>query len=515
MLRWTDPLAAGFGSRAVWIRACTNAYPAGLDQGVEVFKGISPSASFEHADLVPRATYHYTFWNSNDGETFFQPGAVYEVGPGKAHAGIGDVPWESLQPGDTVRIHYRPAPYAEKWVICRQGEPDRWITIQGVPDSQGRLPVIDGKNATTRPHLNYWSEERGVVKIGGANSPADTLPRHILVENLEIRGGCAPNVFTGRHGQSAYFANAAAIYVEKGEHVVIRNCTLRDNGNGLFVASGSSNVVVEHCRIYGNGVVGSMLEHNSYTEARGITFQFNHYGPLRAGSLGSNLKDRSGGCVVRYNWIESGNRQLDLVDSANPAIYEWEDYRTTFVYGNVLVEPDGAGNRQICHYGGDGSDPARYRKGTLHFYHNTVVSTRTDRNTLLRLTTQDETADVRNNVVYSTLPGNQLEIINHSGIVHLRNNWIPSGWVRAFDAGAPGVVNDHGGNLAGAAPGFANAGAGLYELVSTSPCIGAGTSLHPDALPAHAVAEQYLPHARRRARTATTPPDLGAFGFSP
>ena len=47
--------------------------------------------------------------------------AVYEVGPGQALSAIGEVPWESLQPGDTVRIHWREEAYKEKWVIGRQG----------------------------------------------------------------------------------------------------------------------------------------------------------------------------------------------------------------------------------------------------------------------------------------------------------------------------------------------------------------------------------------------------------
>ncbi len=34
-----------------------------------------------------------------------QAATIYEVGPGKAYANIGDVPWESLEAGDTVLDH--------------------------------------------------------------------------------------------------------------------------------------------------------------------------------------------------------------------------------------------------------------------------------------------------------------------------------------------------------------------------------------------------------------------------
>src|SRR5205085_11016799 len=54
--------------------------------------------------------------------------ATYEVGPGKAYVNIGDVPWESLQPSDTVLIYWRSTPYKEKWVICRQGTASAPIT---------------------------------------------------------------------------------------------------------------------------------------------------------------------------------------------------------------------------------------------------------------------------------------------------------------------------------------------------------------------------------------------------
>ena len=47
--------------------------------------------------------------------------STYEVGPSKPLTAIGQVPWESLQAGDTVLIYWRSTPYEEKWVICRQG----------------------------------------------------------------------------------------------------------------------------------------------------------------------------------------------------------------------------------------------------------------------------------------------------------------------------------------------------------------------------------------------------------
>ncbi len=112
--------------------------------------------------------------------------ATYEVGPAKPLSSIGAVPWATLGAGDTVLIYWRSTPYKEKWVIARQGTAVAPITISGVAGPEGQLPIIDGANAITAPGLNYWNENRGVIKIGGSNTPSDTMPTYIDVSNLEI-----------------------------------------------------------------------------------------------------------------------------------------------------------------------------------------------------------------------------------------------------------------------------------------------------------------------------------------
>lgn len=439
--------------------------------------------------------------------------ATYEVGPGKDYANIGDVPWESLQPGDTVLIHWRSTPYREKWVICRQGTAASPIEVRGVPDAGGELPVIEGDGATTPAALNFWSEGRGVIKVGGANSPPDTMPAYITVEGLEVRSARPGYTYIGDDsGTHTYPSNAAAIYVEKGQNITIRNCVLHDCGNGLFASWETSDLLVEGCHIYGNGIEGSIYEHNNYTEASGITFQYNHFGPLRANCLGNNLKDRSGGCVIRYNWIESGNRQLDLVDSDHASIYNDSEYRKTLVYGNILIEPDGAGNRQILHYGGDSGSTGRYRKGTLYFYNNTVISTRNGRTTLMRLSTSDEHADCRNNIIYVTDPGNELSLLDEDGTLDLRNNWIKPGWANSFSG--PADVNDLGGNVEGTSPGFVDEAGRDYHLAAGSGCIDSGAALPGAVLPDHDLTRQYVEHQESEPRPVDGTLDIGAYEWS-
>ena len=203
------------------------------------------------------------------------------------------------------------------------------VTIRGVPGPNGERPILDGNGATTRAQLNYPSRVRGVIKIGAsvvpfANGTTD-MPQWIVIENLEIRGAHNPNTFTGpdrRH--RTYTSPASAIYVEFGENITVRNCDMNNNGNGFFVFSSdtiaSRNILVEGNYIHDNGNVGSNFEHNVYVEAIGITFQYNHLGTLLPGAGGNNLKDRSAGLVVRYNWIEHSNRQLDLVHAEDSVL---------------------------------------------------------------------------------------------------------------------------------------------------------------------------------------------------
>lgn len=402
-------------------------------------------------------------------------------------------------------------------MIGRAGLPSAPITVQGVRGPGGERPIISGENATTPAPLDFWNDARGLIKIGGSSIPPQTTPEWIVVEGLELRSAHDSYSFTDDRGNTATYAgNAAGLYVEYGRNIIVRDCELHDNGNGIFMGSPddnpTTNVLIEGNHLHGNGNVGSAYEHNSYTTALGIVFQDNHYGPLRPDADGNNLKDRSGGLVVRYNWIEDGNRQLDLVDAAIGSRIQLDPrYSETHVYGNVLVEGEGEGNRQIVHYGGDQADPAGYRKGTLHFYNNTVISERAGRSTLFRLSTNDETCDARNNVV--VLPnagGDQLELVSDTGTLDWSHNWLELGWVFSF-FGTLGSFNDDATTVEGTDPGFVDGPAGNYRLLTNSALRDAGTTLHPAAL---AVERMPVFPLSSEARPSDGMLDIGAYEFA-
>jgi len=424
------------------------------------------------------------------------------------------VPWDDLSPGDTVLIHYRQEPYHEKWVIDRAGTEAKPITIKGVPGPDGQLPVIDGNMAVTNQKLNFWSEERGIINIGGSNL-SDQVPAYIIIEGLDIRNARPPYWFKDDHGQVKYYSkNAASLYVIEGEHITVRNCRLHDCGNGFFACHASGHILVEGCAIYDNGIEGSYYQHNNYTEAKGITFQFNYFGPLREGCGGNNLKDRSAGTVIRYNWIEGGNRQLDLVDSDYQELISLPSYRKTYVYGNILIERSNEGNSQIIHYGGDSGDRSRYRKGTLYLYNNTVVSKRNGNTTLLRLSSPDESCWAANNILYVTDAGSRLALLNREGTISLLNNWIKAGWVNSHEgSNFSGSILNLGGNLEGYSPGFLDPSSGDYHLTSDSVCRDAGTALPNDLSGAYAVLREYVKHQKGRIRPSDSSIDIGAYEF--
>lgn len=445
--------------------------------------------------------------------------ATYHVGPAQPLANISEVPWDSLQAGDQVFIHWRSTPYHEKWVINAQGTAQNRIEIIGVSGASGQRPVIDGNGAVTPTNLDYWNEERSLIKIGGSSVPADGLPSHITIENLELRSARPAYSFTNDNGQAGTYAgNAASIHIEKGEHIIIRNCIIHDSGNGIFIGAhggDTKDILIANNYIYDNGIVGSIFEHNTYTEALGITYEYNRFGPLRTGALGNNLKDRSAGLVVRYNWIESGNRQLDLVESGSAALYNDPSYRTTYAYGNVLIEPDGAGNSQVIHYGGDNGTTTQYRKGDFYFYNNTVISTRNGNTTLARLSTQDETMHAFNNVIYNTASGSALAMTNDAGTMNLNYNWIKTNWVNSHNGSMSGTVNDQGNNLSGSDPLFVDFANQDFGLQSSSPLIDAGTAIPATHLPDHDLVNEYVMHTSSAVKQVVNALDIGAFEYQP
>jgi len=467
-------------------------------------------------------------------------GAIYEVGPGRTHASLGSVPWLTLSEGDTVRIHWREEPYREKIGLRSRGTEANPIRIVGVPHASGDLPVIDAQNATTDSQFSgffspQWDEHLGAVIIKrGPNDSWGYKPGNIIIENLKFVGAHSSSAYTGAsglftnaEGQPAQYSDgAAAIWAVLVENLTIRGCEITDNGNGIFVlsknndeAETSRNVLIEKNYIYANGNEGIDRQHNIYTQVAGITFQYNRIERLRAGSLGSSFKDRSSGMVFRYNWIESSQRTLDLVEAENSytILMNEPDYNDSYVYGNIILNDTQHGSpfsTNMIHFGGDTGVAEIYRNGTLYFYNNTVViNADLDQAWRVRLFDfENNTASVelRNNIIYRNGTSNFFLMEQYGSANFEGANWISGDWQEAQRTGGGGV-NTNGNLLTGTVPGFANALTHDYTLSDNSNAIDSASPL-PNG---HELQSMYKPHADEAPREVEgNASDLGAFEYS-
>ncbi len=216
--------------------------------------------------------------------------------------------------------------------------------------------------------------------------------------------------------------------------------------------------------------------------------------------------------LSRYNWIEYGNRQIDLVDSDYPEIYNDPSYRKTFVYRNILIEQYDVGNSQIVHYGGDSGDTTHYRHGVLYFYNNTIISKRTGNTTTFRLSTNLESCDARNNIFYVIADGSKLALIADYGNLIVRNNWLKTGWIISH-SNFQGTFVDSGGLVEGIEPGFVDFVNEDFHLLDTSSCVNTGSPLAPAVLPEHNVIYQYVKHSYYEPRPYDGVFDIGAYEY--
>jgi hypothetical protein len=141
-----------------------------------------------------------------------------------------------------------------------------------------------------------------------------------------------------------------------------------------------------------------------------------------------------------------------------------------------------------------------------------VVSDRTDATRLFRLSTNDESCDARNNVVYVTAAGSNLQVLDNYGRLTLTNNWFKTGWT-PFVVNRPKGTITNNGTFTGASPGFIDEAGQDYGITSSSPLRDTGTALHPAVLPANDVLFEYVKHQASASRVIVGPIDIGAFEF--
>lgn len=393
---------------------------------------------------------------------------VYEVGPNKKYTELQDVPWESLQRSSIVKIYKRETPYYSKFVVNVAWTKDEPVVITWVPDENWALPIISWSNAITSKNLDYWNDERSIIKIGWSSTPSNETPSYIYIERLDIKNASPSYSFTDEDwNYKRYSDNAAWIHIEYGDNITIKNCNIHDNWNGIFSTHFSSNIVIAWNYIYDNWIVWSIYEHNTYTESKGITYEYNKFWKLKSWAGWNNLKDRSSNTVIRYNFIEWWNRQLDLVESDYQELINSSNYGKTYVYGNILIEPsDETGNSQFIHYGWDGSTTGNYRNWTLYLYNNTFVSYRNNNPTLVRMSLNSGKAEIINNV-FIVKDWYSLAITAWAWQINLYNNYLPETWKDTFESNFEWQINQNS-NFYSSNPWFVDLNNKDFHLIQDS-----------------------------------------------
>jgi len=475
-------------------------------------------------------------------------GATYNIGPGQTYTSIADFTgWTSLAAGDTVRIHY--ATYKEMILLCQSGTAENPITIEGVPDASGNLPVLDGNDMVIPTqfdgHLSEYdlgggqlAQGYGLVFVYRSLQDDDysTFPEYITIKNLEIKS-TTPESYTFTNSNEvvqSYPDASAGLYIKTGRHILVENCIIHDCGNGFDIQGVEQtvyDVTMRGCYIYGNGRTDARYdrEHNSYTESVGMLIEYNYFGPLRSGAGGSSLKDRSVGTVIRYNIIYSGARTLDLCDSENVIGSGYDalndpNYGDDWVYGNVFVNDENvsagsplAGN--MFQFGYD-NQADRTRSGTLKFFNNTIY-VNIDSGTIYNLrvfdvSTSAETVELYNNVFH--LNGTSLKWMANSsrGATTGTFNWrggnrITTGYTD-FYTGDSGTWTEHIAILEGVNTGvLADPANGDFTVPVDSPLINAGVALPSSITDTHPLDKQYK--AVRTYESRADVDDIGAYLF--
>ncbi len=392
------------------------------------------------------------------------PAAVYEVGSGQTYATIAALP--TLVAGDTVNLHAGTYTEVKRWTVSgTAGSP---ITIRGIGATR---PLID---ATGKDVSGSGSIPRGVFQIHGS---------HVVVEHLEFA-----NARNGNNGAGIRITGGAT-------NVTIRDCRIRDNDMGVM-SDTCDAVLIENSEIDHNGTSSfSGYSHNFYLGGTSITIRGCH---VHDATYGQNVKSRAHFTALLYNRIENAqDGEVGLVDAADTTSAN----SNAALIGNVIIAKNRGSSWNNSRFVLFGAESGNTHNGTLYFINNTCIAGATS-NTFLTISHADADLVARNNVFVGST--NLASLIAGSSAIG-SGNWAPTG--ASVPAGITGTVT-------GAAPGFVS-GSDLH-LATGSPCIDLGTvgatyldgsGVSRSAVPTHT----YEGLGVLTARSDSAAPDAGAY----
>jgi hypothetical protein len=341
-------------------------------------------------------------------------GSVYEVGPSQTFKTLALVPFSTIAPGSTVRLHnedttgLHPTVYPEYLEISQPATAEQPFRMCGVPDAMGNLPIIDGANATEDSDASNDLAGYGLLTIYNPKSlaswPKFVAAQYIAVEGIQFRNA-RPGYSYG--AKQNWQDSAACIHISELQNAAFVGNDIGNCGNGVLSdfnsnggwGSSDLNILWEGNHIHNNGIAGSKLDHQMYLQSWGNVVQFNRIDDYTSGALGVNIKSRGLQDIFRYNYFGDGaQREMDLVDvkdapaymsfagflgggansfhalhgsdnySADQLAAEQEAWNSHFVYGNIYQNST---STAPIHFSMDTSGGELARKGSLYWYNNT------------------------------------------------------------------------------------------------------------------------------------------------
>ena len=421
--------------------------------------------------------------------------ATYQIGPGRQYAGLAELIAArgnvfqsgegSLQPGDVVEIYpniqiiegvevnvpYEAETNATKgFLITVSGAAGNPVTIRGIPDEQGRRPILERSaeylNMVTfngsyivfegfivdgglREFIEWLNGNSASGNRFGANSKAAFPGETVTFENFHTflkRNSASPGgaLFPGEletymREVGERFARRG-VFHEGGDFLTVRNCLSVGSGTGLTSADvGPGSILVELCEFAFNGMGGAW--HNVYLNGdnavyRNLTAMFrNNYVHHSIGSMG--FRSRVGRTILMNNFFwDNGLRHADLIctqkdeddfenrwlmyeeiyGTAPPSDWWWADrfaYREDHeVIGNVFV------NTAAYNFGGIRLGGAMPEADLDHWMETSLGRYRIVNNTFVHLAGTGvaraaieahfgvESIEMYNNIFYSNQPAN-------------------------------------------------------------------------------------------------------------
>lgn len=404
-------------------------------------------------------------------------GTRYDVGGGNNFASeLDGVSWQSLQPGDVVNIYYRETPYRHKILLSEQGTAANPIVINGVTNANGDRPTISAQDAVSINPQEWDSDYRTtLILINKRHSTGSygVNAEHYLIQNLRLADVRPTNSFTHNGVTEHYLGFSRAMWSAGGQYITLQGMVIENNGSGVFIQANddpgslSKTWTIRGSKFENNG--HGNRDHQVYFQAISEPGEYNmvegcYFGAPTPGQESiAQLKMRSTGVVVRYNYFNSAHRTLDIVE-AQDAIPDWmyshysqqeilDYYRTSYVYGNIFVNDHQASSGQPStrplHFGADSFDEPfftthgaangqpgmRGYEAPTYFFHNTFYM-------------RADTADMWRGSLFDTENNNSNGPTPTPGEVRALNNIIEfAGSTRIGVMNRSGTTNFEGANL--------------------------------------------------------------------